>query len=169
MIRSLSKLFKKRRPHNKWLVMIAAYKLIQATLILLIGVGARHLLHKDVGDELEALVDHLRFNPESRLIVFLLDKASLLNDPMLRRIGLVAFCYAGLSAAEGIGLYLEKTWGELLTLIITASFLPWEIYEIYRRQTAIRFCLLTANVLVFIYLLQLMIDRGRHRRTGSRK
>jgi uncharacterized membrane protein (DUF2068 family) len=159
-----SKLSKKRRSHNKWLLVIAAYKLIQATLILLIGVGARHLLHKDVGDELQTLVDHLRFNPESRLIVFLLDKASLLNDPMLRRIGLVAFCYAALSAAEGIGLYLEKAWGEFLTLAITASFLPWEIYEIFRHQTIIRFCLLTANVLVFLYLLQLVTRREKTRR-----
>jgi uncharacterized membrane protein (DUF2068 family) len=163
MKRPFSKLSRKRRSHNKWLVVIAAYKLIQATLILLIGVGARHLLHKDVGDTLEGLVDHLRFNPESRLIVFLLDKASLLNDPMLRRIGLVAFCYAALSAAEGIGLYLEKAWGEFLTLAITASFLPWEIYEIYRHHTAIRFCLLTANVLVFLYLLQLVTRRGKGR------
>lgn len=168
MIRSLSKLFKKRRSHNKWLVLIAAYKMVHALLFVLIGIGARHLLHKDVGDELTALVDHLRFNPEPRLVNFLLDKASLLNDPMLRRIGLVAFCYAGVTAAEGVGLYLEKAWGEYLTLAITVSFLPWEIYEIFRRQTAIRFCLLTANLLVFFYLLQLVIDSARHRGKGKR-
>lgn len=157
-----------RRKHNKWLVLIAVYKLLQATLFLLIGLGARRLLHKDIGDELFSLAEHFRFNPESRLVNFVLDKASLLNDPILRRIGLVAFSYSAISMAEGIGLYLEKFWGEILTLIITASFLPWEIYEIFRRQTAIRFGLLAANLLVFWYLLQLIVDRTRHR-TKSRK
>ena len=40
--------------------------------------------------------------------------------------------------AEGIGLYLEKAWGEYLTLAITVSFLPLEIFEIVRRLTWIR-------------------------------
>ena len=77
----------------------------------------------------------LRFNPESRFVNFILDRASLVNDPLLRRIGALAFSYAGLSLAEGIGLYLEKAWGEFLTLAITASFLPWEVFEVFRRLT----------------------------------
>jgi 23S rRNA pseudouridine1911/1915/1917 synthase len=98
-----------KRHHNKWLVLIAAYKLLQALLIGLIGLGARHLLHKDVGDELSNLADHLHFNSEWRLVSFILDKAELIHDPLLRRIGFVAFCYSAISAVEGIGLYFEKS------------------------------------------------------------
>ncbi len=152
-----------RRRHNRWLVLIAAFKLAQALLFIAIGLGARHLLHKDVGDQLAALADHLRFNPESRLVNFVLEKASLINDPLLRRIGAVAFGYAGLGLAEGIGLYLEKAWGEYMTLIITVSFLPWESIEVLRRLTWIRVSLLTVNALVFFYLLQLVTQRGRER------
>jgi uncharacterized membrane protein (DUF2068 family) len=152
-----------RRKHNKWLVLIALYKFFQALLFLLIGLGARRLLHRDIGDELYSLAEHLRFNPESRFVNFVLDRASLINDPILRRIGLVAFSYSAVSMVEGIGLYLEKAWGEYLTLIITASFLPWEIFEIFRRQTFIRFGLLAANLLVFWYLLQLILQNARHR------
>ena len=152
-----------RKHHNRWLVLIAAFKLAQALLFIAIGLGARHLLHKDVGDELAAMADHLRFNPESRLVNFVLEKASLLNDPLLRRIGFVAFSYAGLGLAEGIGLYLEKGWGEYMTLIITVSFLPWECIEVVRRLTWPRVGLLTANSLVFFYLLQLVAERGRER------
>ena len=134
MIRSPFHFFAKRR-HNKWLVLIAAYKLLQALLIGLIGLGARHLLHKDVGDELATLADHFRFNPESRLVNFILDRSEVLNDPVLRRIGFVAFSLSAISAIEGVGLYFEKVWAEYLTLAITASFLPWEIFEIFRRLT----------------------------------
>lgn len=101
----------------------------------------------------------LRFNPESRFVNFVLDRASVVDDHLLRRIGVVAFCYAGLSLAEGIGLYLEKTWGELLTLVITASFLPWEVFEVFKRVTWIRIALLMVNVLVFLYLLKVVAQR----------
>ena len=70
--------------------------------------------------------------------------------------------------AEGIGLYLEKAWGEYLTLAITASFLPWEILEIFRHITWVRVGLFTINILVFVYLLRVVISRARHR-TKSRK
>lgn len=163
MTASPLKISAKHRRHNKWLVLIAAYKVLQAALFGLIALGARHLLHKDVGDELAALADHFRFNPESKLINFVLDKASLLNDPLLVRIGLVAFSYSAISFIEGIGLYFEKAWAEYLTLLITASFLPWEIFEIFRRITLTRVGLLAANLLVFFYLLQLVADRERQR------
>jgi uncharacterized membrane protein (DUF2068 family) len=161
MTRSLSHVFTKHRRHDKGLVLIAAYKMLQALLFVAIGLGARHLLHKDVGDELATLADHLRFNPESRLVTFVLDKSAFLNDPLLFRIGLAAFCYAALSMIEGIGLYLEKIWAEYLTLAVTASFLPWEIFEIVRRITAMRVSLLVANLLVFFYLLRLVADREK--------
>jgi len=131
-------------------------------LFVVIGVGALQLLHKDIGDLLTQLADHLRFNPESRFVNFVLDKASLLNDPLLRRIGVAAFSYAALGMAEGIGLYLEKVWAEYLTLAITASFLPWEIFEVFRKLTYFRVSLLVVNALVLIYLLKLVTDRARN-------
>lgn len=157
-----------RRHHNRWLVLIAIYKLLQALLFVAIGMGARHFLHRDLADDLALLADHLRFNPESNLVNFVLDKASLLNDPVLRRIGAVAFSYAGVSLAEGIGLYLEKAWGEYLTLVITASFLPFEIFEIAHRLTWFRLSLFAINVLVLVYLAKVVSARLRLR-SGRRK
>jgi len=155
--------------HNQWLLLIALFKFAQALLFIAIGVGALRLLHKDIADELYALADRLHFNPEWRFVDFLFDKASLINDPLLRRIGLAAFSYAGLGIAEGIGLYLEKTWGEILTIVITASFLPWEIHEIARRLTWPRIGLFTINLLVFFYLVKLLIERGRRKAHLGRK
>jgi uncharacterized membrane protein (DUF2068 family) len=168
MTGSPSKSSSGRRSHNHWLVLIAAYKFAQALLFIAIGVGARRLLHKDIGDELYALADHLRFDPESRFVNFILEKATLVHDAQLRRIGFVAFCYAGVGILEGIGLYLERMWGEFLTLAITASFLPWEIFEVYRRVTWPRISLLVINFLVFLYLVKLIMDRARHR-SGARR
>jgi len=165
----MSKSPKSHRQHNRWLVLIAGYKLALALLFIAIGAGALHLLHKDVDDVFAVIADRLRFNPEGRIVGFLLDRASLLNDPLLRRIGAAAFCYAIISLAEAIGLYLEKTWGELLTLLITASFLPWEVIEIIRRVTWPRISLLAINIGVFWYLLQLMTRQRTSRKWHKTK
>jgi uncharacterized membrane protein (DUF2068 family) len=151
------------------LLTIAVYKFLHALLFIAIGMGAHRLLHKDLADQIDIFARHLRFNPESRLVTFVLEKASLINDPVLRRIGLFAYCYAALTMVEGIGLYLEKAWGEYLTLAITASFLPWELLEIFRHITWIRVGLLTINIFVLVYLLRLVIGRARHRTKARKK
>ena len=168
MTDSPSRLFPPHQRHNTGLMLIAAFKLGQALLFFAMGVGLFRLLHKDIGDVLEQLANHLRFNPESKFINFLLVKSSILDERLLKRIVEVFFIYAGLDLVEGIGLYLEKTWAEYLTLAITASFLPWEVFEIFHRLTLIRISLLTVNVLVFVYLLKMVLTRGRrNHRTGS--
>jgi len=161
MTDSNPQLDQERRKHNQWLVLIASYKFLLAAMFVAVGVGALRLMHKDIDDVISHLGDLLRFNPESRFVNFLYDRASLINDPLLKRIGALAFSYAGLSLAEGIGLYLEKAWGEYLTLAITASFLPWEIFEIFHRLTWVRVGLLIVNMLVFIYLLRIVVDRRK--------
>jgi uncharacterized membrane protein (DUF2068 family) len=153
--------------HNRWLILIAAFKLAQAALFIAIGVGALRLVGKDLGDHLSRLADLLRFNPEGKLVNFVLDRAAIVDDHMLRRIGAVGFIYAALDLAEGIGLYLEKVWGEYMTLIITGSFLPLEVYELFRRITWVRSGLLVINALVFMYLVKVVTERARERRAKT--
>jgi len=153
--------------HDRGLLLIAAYKFFIALVFAAVGVGALHLVGKDVGDILSSLVSDLRFNPEDRFVNFVLDKASLLDDPALRRIGLGAFCYAAVSIVEGVGLYLEKAWAEYLTLAITASFLPIEIRELMHRFTWTRVGIFVINVVMLIYLVVIVIERHRKNRAEA--
>ena len=76
--------------------------------------------------------------------------------------------YAAINGVEAVGLWREKRWAEYLTLVITASFLPLEAFEIYRKLTLFRVGLLAVNALIFIYLLMLVISRGKRKGiTGS--
>jgi uncharacterized membrane protein (DUF2068 family) len=153
-----------RRHHRAGLVLIATYKLVGAILLFALGVGALRLVHKDIDDVVwHTFVEVLHRNPESRLVNFIFDKAELLNDPLLKRIGFAACCYAGLGVLEAIGLYLEKMWGEFLTLAITASFLPIEIHELVRRITWVRIGLLVVNIAVVVYLLWLIGEKASER------
>jgi uncharacterized membrane protein (DUF2068 family) len=128
-----------------------------------VGFGALRLLHKDLVDSVTHLVLALRFDPENHFVNLVLEKVALINPHRLREISAAIFCYAALDIVEGTGLALEKTWAEYLTLIITASFLPWELFEIMRHITWLKIVLLIVNVLVVVYLIFHVQARMRHR------
>jgi len=147
------------KKRNRWLELIALYKLLQAALLVSIGVGALKLLHKDVADVLTNIAKGLRMNPEGRLVGFLLERASLIDDHRLHQISFFLFGYAALGLIEGIGLILEKVWAEYFTAFITASFLPIEIFELMHRITWFRVGLLVVNLAVLAYLVGHLIRR----------
>jgi uncharacterized membrane protein (DUF2068 family) len=150
-----------RHKHNKVLLLIALYKGALALLFAAVGLGAFRLLHHDLSDVLDSIREALHFSPESRLINFLADRVDLVDDNLLRRIGVLAFSYAAVSLAEGVGLYLEQAWAEILTVLITASFLPWELFEVWRQVTWLRVGLLVLNTLVLLYLLKALAERRK--------
>ncbi len=138
-------------------------KLLKALLFILLGVGALRLLHKDLVDVLTRLIVGLRFDPENHFVNLVLEKVALINPHRLREISIAIFCYAALDIIEGTGLALEKTWAEYLTLILTASFLPWELFEIIRHVTWLKVILLLLNIVVVIYLVFHVQNRMRLR------
>lgn len=159
LVRERKTRVKKKR--NRWLELIAAYKILQAVLLVAVGVGALRLIHKDLADMLTQFAIALHRDPEGQLVSFLIDKVSLLTDQRLRQIGLFMFFYAGLGLLEGIGLMMEKVWAEYLTALITASFLPIEIFELIHRVTPIRVGLLVVNLAVLAYLVAHLIRQKR--------
>jgi len=58
------------------------------------------------------------------------------------------FVYAGMFLVEGVGLMLGRRWAEYFTVVVTASFVPLEIYEIVRPPTAIRVAALLVNLAI---------------------
>jgi uncharacterized membrane protein (DUF2068 family) len=78
-------------------------------------------------------------------------------------LGVGAFLYAALFLVEGTGLWRQRRWAEYLTVVATASFIPFEIYEVVRRITITRMVALVLNIAILVYL----IVRLRRRRTMS--
>jgi uncharacterized membrane protein (DUF2068 family) len=54
---------------------------------------------------------------------------------------------------EGVGLFLRKRWAEYLTIFVTASLIPIEIYELGKKFSATKIIVLAINVAVVIYLV----------------
>ena len=141
---------------DRGLLLIGLFKLSKAILFFCIGAGAVHMLHKDLGDEVMRLAIRFRFDPESRFVSLLMDKAGLIDSHRLRQISFATFGYSALALTEGCGLLMEKVWAEYLTLTLTISFLPWELYELARRPDWFRLNLLLINIAVLLYLVWLL-------------
>jgi uncharacterized membrane protein (DUF2068 family) len=152
------------RHHDAGLLAIGLLKICEAVFFFLVGVGVVHFIHRDLGDAALQLARRLRVDPDGRLISWMLDRLDSVTALRLKQIGVVTFLYAGLRMTEGVGLVLEQVWAEYLTVGVTLSFLPWEIYEIMRRPDWMRVCLLLVNLIVLAYLVWWM---ERHRRTRT--
>lgn len=131
---------------------IGAFKLFQALLFVLLGIGAIRLLHKDLVGVVEHFIYAMRFNPEGHLVNLVLTKVAMIDPHRLRQISAAIFAIAALDAIEGTGLVLNQAWAEFVTLILTASFLPWEVILMVRHVTWMKIALTLINLAVVVYL-----------------
>jgi uncharacterized membrane protein (DUF2068 family) len=121
------------------LKLIGAFKLLKTLMLIAVGVGVL----KGWGT---TLIAHL----------------SSIDPKKLEVLGIGTFIYAGLFATEGVGLMLRKRWAEYLTIIITASFIPFEVYEMIEHESIAKGAVIALNVAIVIYLV---VDlRHGHRR-----
>ena len=142
------------------LLLIGLFKLTKSVFFFCVGIGAIHLLHKDIGEEAMRLATALRFDPEGRITALLMEKVTLIDTHKLRQIGFFTFAYSAIALVEGAGLMLAKVWAEYLTLSLTLMFLPWELYELVKRPDWGRLALLVINLAVLAYLLWIL-DRKK--------
>ena len=145
--------------------LIGAFKLLKAGLLIAVGFGAFKLIHKDLGDVFEHWIEACGLDPGNRFLDKALAKASSVSPDQIKKVGVGSFIYAALFLIEGIGLTLQKTWAEWVTVIITSSLLPIEIYEIHHHPTVIKWGVLAINLAIVAYL----IYRIRNRRSCSRQ
>jgi len=143
--------------------MIASWKLLHAFFFTAVGFGLLHLRHHDVVQILNSyVIIPYHLNPEDRVVDWVLGKAAVLA-PHLALLGWAAFFYAALFAAEGIGLFLRKTWAEYLVVIVTGSLLPVEFYELLAKFAWWKLVVVTGNLLIVAYLVHRLLLDARFR------
>lgn len=142
------------RDRNRGLLTISIFKVLNAVVLFGVGFGFLKLLHQDVGEATETFLRSLRVDPDNEFLGWILAKLSLISDPKkLATLGSASLGYGALLSVEGVGLYFEKRWAEYLTIIITASFLPLEVYELIKKPDAVSMSLLVINVAIVVYLV----------------
>ena len=146
-------LMRPQRPGDRWILLIAVFKLIKSILLVAAGIGALRLLHRDVADVVERWIDVFRVDPDNRFIHSVLVKILTVNDRSLKEISSGTFAYAALFLTEGTGLLLRKRWAQYFTIIVTGSFLPLEVYELMLHASVAKLLVILLNVAIIGYLV----------------
>jgi uncharacterized membrane protein (DUF2068 family) len=141
-----------RTRSNAWIVAIGVFKLVKAALLVALAVGALELEHHEIIGAIRDVALTFHVDPHGRLVTWLVGKAASLSPHKLTIVSLATGFYAALFVVEGIGLVLRKRWGEIATIGITGSFIPWEVYEAIEAASLVKLGLLGLNVAIIVYL-----------------
>jgi len=150
-----------KKHHDIGFIAIGILKLVKGLLLFLVGVGALALINKDAAEVARHWAHVFFVGVHSRFIQRWLVAVGLVKQRDLKLIVTTTFVYSGLLLTEGTGLLMEKVWAEYMTIFITASFIPIEVYELVRHTTVARGCVLAVNVLVVVYLAVRVCQREK--------
>ncbi len=135
------------------LILIGLFKLFKALLLVVIGLGAIHFLHRDVAAAATHWIQVLHVDPENRFVHRALTRIFRITPRQLKELSVGTFLYAGLFATEGIGLLMRKRWAEYFTIVTTGLLIPLEIYEILHHFTPGKVVVLGINIAIVWYLV----------------
>ena len=147
---------------------IALYKLVKVILLLLVAYGELRLRDASLAAKLLSWAQARPYGLEHRIVAQLLEWFSGLSVSRVHLFRIVTLVYAAVFAVEGIGLWMEKRWAEWLTVIITASLIPLEVWEMIFRPSIGIGAVLVANTAIVIYLVWHVVrSRAQHSGRGN--
>jgi uncharacterized membrane protein (DUF2068 family) len=132
---------------------IGAFKLVKAAVLAPLGVAALLGLPAEI---IRSTIHRLSWTGAlsgHHALRAALARALSMNDHALREIGVACLGYAAVFIVEGVGLLRRRRWAEWLTVIVTASFIPFEIYELVRRPGAGKASAIALNAAIVAYLV----------------
>jgi uncharacterized membrane protein (DUF2068 family) len=142
----------------RYLKLIALFKIGKGALLLLLGISLLFVnartrwmdaLSNWTADEI--LLEH------SRAVDYLLNKLqAVLADGALRATGLLALFYSAVLFTEGIGVYMQQRWAELLMIFATAGLIPIEIRHLWHRPGLVGALILLANCFIVWFLYRVL-------------
>jgi uncharacterized membrane protein (DUF2068 family) len=150
-----------KEPFSFLLFLIGLFKLFKALLLIVVGIGALKLLHKDLAGTVMHWTQLLRVDTDNRYIHGVLVRIFRVTPKQLRELSVGTFIYAGLFLTEGCGLLLRKHWAEYFTIITTGLFIPLEIYELVRHFTVVKLVVTVINALIVWYLVARVRSRSK--------
>ncbi len=152
-----------QRAEKNLLRAVASFEFAKGVFILLVGLSAVLLVHKDAWVIAESLLALFHVNTDRRWAQDFLDFADRLTEPRLWAVAQLSFAYSLLRFAEAYGLWKQRTWAEWLAFISGTLFLPLEIHGLMRGITVLRSSVFVANLGIVFYML-FLLRAGRRRR-----
>jgi uncharacterized membrane protein (DUF2068 family) len=149
------------RPQNRvrYLKLIALFKIAKGLLLLVLGVsilflGSRAVWMDNLSDWVadEILLKH------SKVVHYLLNRLQdiLAGGGVFRATAFLSLFYSAVLFTEGIGVYLQKRWAELLMVFATGALIPLELRHIFHRPSISAGIILAANCFIVWFLYRVL-------------
>ena len=146
--------------------LIALIKLVKAALLLATSYGLYKLLNPVLVDHLHEWLNSLTDTFERRVLERGLDWLDELGTARIHGILVVTGVYTTILVTEGIGLWLHKIWAEWLTVVASASLIPFELWHLFYGKSHSPLAVVAAttlNVIIVIYLVRQLQQNYRQR------
>jgi uncharacterized membrane protein (DUF2068 family) len=143
---------------------VASVEFFKGSFVLLMGVCALLLVHRDAWLYAESLLALLHINSDRRWAELFLDFADNITDARLWAAARIAFAYSALRYIEAYGLWRARAWAEWFAFISGTLLLPLEVRELMRGVTLLRSALFIANLAIVLYMLSVLRQNLRQRR-----
>jgi uncharacterized membrane protein (DUF2068 family) len=154
------------RAQRNLLRAVASFEIIKGIFVLLIGLSAMLLVHKDAWVIAESLLALFHISTDRHSAQLFLDFADNLTDARLWMAARLALIYSALRFAEGYGLWKERTWAEWLAFGSGTLLLPLEIRALLRGITILRSAVFAINIGIVLYMF-FLLRQGRLLRRAS--
>lgn len=132
--------------------LIALFEAAKGVLVLAAGSGLLFLLHRDVQDVADRIVEHFHLNPASRESRILYRAVMDATPGRLRWLAVAAVAYAAFRLIESWGLWRAQRWAEWLGAATGLVYVPFEIVSFVRHPRPVPLVALAVNLLI-VYVL----------------
>lgn len=140
---------------------IALYKMLKVLLLLAVAYGESRLVDASIVAKLVTWTSARPNGLEHQVMTQLIEWLSGLSAWRIHALRIVTLSYAFVFAVEGVGLWMRKRWAEWLTVIVTASLIPLELWELFSKPTIAKGAVIIANAAIVAYLAWHVRSRGR--------
>lgn len=146
---------------------VALFEFLKGFFVLLMGLCALLLVHRDVWVVAESLLTLLHINTDRHFAQLFLDYADNVTDARLWAAARIAFAYVGLRFTEGYGLWRERPWAEWVAFLSGTLLLPLEVRELFRGVTVLRSVVFLGNLAIVIYMLYVLRSNYQRRNAAA--
>ncbi|MBV8982351.1 MAG: DUF2127 domain-containing protein, partial [Acidimicrobiia bacterium] len=128
--------------------LIAAERFLRAAFLVAVGIVLMTHVHTDWGRMLRDEATRWGLHPSQGALGRALRRVSALRPATVGAYGAVAVGYGVLEGVEGYGLWRQRRWGEVLTVVATSLLFIPEVWELTKRVSAFKAIALLVNVVI---------------------
>ena len=147
-----------RRSHIGGLRTVATIEALKGLLAILITVSLLFLLHKDVEQVANNILDALQISPDRPLSHAFLHVARKMTDGRLWGLAAGSLAYATVRFVEAYGLWNRRVWAEWFALLSGSLYIPVEVTKAIEHPDVTHISVLIANVFIVLYMLWVRIS-----------